>query len=554
MRNFNALPLFSITDADRSKAEQVRSICEAGAGRYSSPIPLGDKEARRQATFRLLQLSHSPERSFDAVMDLAGQLLPYPLVLITIVEDEMTWSKSQRGLQGNDPSDRNISFCSHVVYREEPMIILDASKDATFATHPLVCGPPNLRFYAGFPLSVNGAVLGAFCVLDLVPHLEVPDELALILARFASTLETMLSDRVTRRLLDSKVLFLHQTTMRNIPPLLADRWSKSMYSPGIAPEALTLADGPVVIEPFFFECRNVAVVVTTYARASGAPMTLDLTARMHALMDVCAEAANVILVTTSDGSTVAVGGVVYSPRSEVGLEGTTSGPVDREATTADLDAQRDALHSAVAYAACFTKHAQQMAAAAGQGPLTTRTAVATGGIYAGATSGPRISVYGVPLAHAVGALSKATDGTIVFAPTAVYVADSIPSVANQRGGAARRGDDRVNDEPLPPACTVKVSDVADVAGPRVEGRVEELLRVQTEIISGTALAVAEASRRVQVRDPGALRSITLSAPGCAPQGASDAEPEGTLVDQAVGGHTDGGGTSAPPAAAPAAQV
>lgn len=51
------------------------------------------------------------------------------------------------------------------------MIVADATADARFEKNPLVIGDPNIRFYAGAPLTVTGGHnLGTLCVIDRVPR------------------------------------------------------------------------------------------------------------------------------------------------------------------------------------------------------------------------------------------------------------------------------------------------------------------------------------------------------------------------------------------------
>jgi GAF domain-containing protein len=51
------------------------------------------------------------------------------------------------------------------------MIVVDTLSDDRFADNPLVLGGPRIRFYAGYPLTLNdGSCIGTLCLLDTRPH------------------------------------------------------------------------------------------------------------------------------------------------------------------------------------------------------------------------------------------------------------------------------------------------------------------------------------------------------------------------------------------------
>lgn len=133
----------------------------------ASPI----NESQRQKTldsYRILDTT--PEIAFDQLTQLAAKLLNVPIVLVSIIDSERQWFKSHHGLDATE-TPRNISFCGHVVAQNTPLVVKNASTDERFSDNPLVCGPLNIRFYAGFPLRTSeGHVLGTLCAIDHQPR------------------------------------------------------------------------------------------------------------------------------------------------------------------------------------------------------------------------------------------------------------------------------------------------------------------------------------------------------------------------------------------------
>jgi CheY-like chemotaxis protein len=136
-----------------------------------------DNEERRLAALRGLRiLDTEPEERFDRVTRLAAALFDVPIAVISLVDENRQWFKSCVGLNARETS-RDASFCAHVVYNQTPMIVADTFKDARFADNPLVTNEPRIRFYAGYPLTLNdGTCIGTLCLLDSRPRsLEMSD-------------------------------------------------------------------------------------------------------------------------------------------------------------------------------------------------------------------------------------------------------------------------------------------------------------------------------------------------------------------------------------------
>jgi signal transduction histidine kinase len=142
-----------------------------------SPATPADEKERLQAVlaFRILDTPDEPD--FDDLVALAAELCETPIALITLMDHDRQWFKAVLGTQVRELP-RAISFCGHAILRDGLFVIEDALCDPRFADNPLVTAPPNVRFYAGAPLtSTEGYRLGTLCVVDQVPRHLTPTQL-----------------------------------------------------------------------------------------------------------------------------------------------------------------------------------------------------------------------------------------------------------------------------------------------------------------------------------------------------------------------------------------
>ena len=122
-----------------------------------------ENEATRLAALHDLGiLDTDPEESFDRITRVATALFNVPMSTITLVDTNRQWFKSCQGLPGRE-STLDLSFCAHIVHSSKPMIVTDTFNDDRFADHPLVLGEPRIRFYAGYPLTLDDGHCSARC-------------------------------------------------------------------------------------------------------------------------------------------------------------------------------------------------------------------------------------------------------------------------------------------------------------------------------------------------------------------------------------------------------
>jgi diguanylate cyclase (GGDEF)-like protein len=131
---------------------------------------LQDEEGRIAALERYAVLDTAPEEPFEKITSLVQSVLGVPICAVSLVDRERQWFKSIQGLDARE-TPRSISFCTHTIRTDEPLIVSDALQHPCFRTNPLVLGEPNIRSYAGVPLRTpDGYNVGALCAIDTVPR------------------------------------------------------------------------------------------------------------------------------------------------------------------------------------------------------------------------------------------------------------------------------------------------------------------------------------------------------------------------------------------------
>jgi PAS domain S-box-containing protein len=171
----------------------------ASAAPGAAPPAAADEERRLAALRDLDVLDSLPEQVFDAIADLAARACDAPIALISLVDLQRQWFKANHGLPGARETPREVAFCDHAIRTDALMEVPDATRDARFAANPLVTGEPDIRFYAGAPISLgDGSRIGTVCVIDRRPR-ALDDRQRATLESLAAIVAGMLEQR--RRLL-----------------------------------------------------------------------------------------------------------------------------------------------------------------------------------------------------------------------------------------------------------------------------------------------------------------------------------------------------------------
>ncbi len=134
------------------------------------------EDSRAQVLSQLNILDTPPEERFDRICRQAQEVMGAPATYISLIDRERQWFKSSRGLGEVTETPREGTFCDYAIERSRPTVVLNAIKDPLFARSPYVQEGPQVRFYAGFPLTVQGERVGTLCALDFEAREQVTPE------------------------------------------------------------------------------------------------------------------------------------------------------------------------------------------------------------------------------------------------------------------------------------------------------------------------------------------------------------------------------------------
>ncbi len=129
-------------------------------------------DAARLKSLREFGILDTPqEKAFDQIAAAAAAICDAPIALVTLLDRNRQWFKAHHGTELTG-TPIELALCRHVFDAGEAIIIPDLTQDERTKDNELVTGDLALRFYAGWPLLVDGHAFGTLCVIDMEPRPE----------------------------------------------------------------------------------------------------------------------------------------------------------------------------------------------------------------------------------------------------------------------------------------------------------------------------------------------------------------------------------------------
>jgi C4-dicarboxylate-specific signal transduction histidine kinase len=147
------------------------------------PAGFHPKETDRVSALEALAiLDTEDEKSFDEITQLASYICQVPVALISLVDKDRQWFKSNCGMDTPE-TPREVAFCAHAILQNDLFVVPDSKLDERFFDNPLVT-KYKIEFYAGIPIfdPTHQLPIGTLCVFDHTPRVLTSDQRASLVA------------------------------------------------------------------------------------------------------------------------------------------------------------------------------------------------------------------------------------------------------------------------------------------------------------------------------------------------------------------------------------
>lgn len=270
--------------------------------------PLHDPE-RLAAVASYQAMDTAPESEYDALSEIAAEICGCPVSLVTLLDDNRQWLKSNYGIPDVRETPAEASCCSTTICANDILHVPDLTQDERFKDTPYVAGEPYLRAYCGMPLiNPEGFALGTLCVVDFEPHELTPAQCEAVrrLARQAMSLLELRRQLISRENILEEIESARQEAEESRKK--ADTLLHNIFPTSIAEELKT--EGSV--KPKFYELSTILFAdfkdSTLLTEGTEPARLFEQLNRHFATLDELAAANRVVtLRTVGDGCLFAAG-------------------------------------------------------------------------------------------------------------------------------------------------------------------------------------------------------------------------------------------------------
>jgi len=133
-------------------------------------MPEGAKK-RIDTVNRFLQMNISKETELQQIVELAAKICEVPIAMITFINSDTQFIRFKVGTDLAEIPFQD-TMCKHTIIQKNLLVIADTSTDERVKDNFFVANDPNIRFYAGSPLTTHdNDTFGTLCVYDTEPKI-----------------------------------------------------------------------------------------------------------------------------------------------------------------------------------------------------------------------------------------------------------------------------------------------------------------------------------------------------------------------------------------------
>jgi GAF domain-containing protein len=133
------------------------------------------------------------EKQFDEFTALIANLCNIPKALITLVDGDKLWFKSNLGMPVNYVPFIK-SYCQFTIANGKLTEFSDVDNDERLVNWSWTKDYPEIKFYAGVPLVTEDGNIGTLCIMDNVPHV-LTDKQKQILVALGEMVSSLMESR-----------------------------------------------------------------------------------------------------------------------------------------------------------------------------------------------------------------------------------------------------------------------------------------------------------------------------------------------------------------------